>query len=402
MRHGAERVASVLGAALLTVGVASCGSSSSDLPGLHPSLPRDPAAVTTEALAHRGEIVSIDEGVQYTPELVEAAGAVKRAVYRSTSGATGQPTEVGGIFAVPKGTPPQGGWPVVSVGHGTTGLEHGCGPSLQPDLTGYASTVTGLLSAGFAVAMSDYEGLDDVGVHPYLEPYSAGYNVIDAARAATKLFPDVSTNWAAMGGSQGGQAAWAANELSGAYGDGLKMVGAVALAPPANIAALAERAYRGELTSEQRSAMPLLIVGLERAGLLPGSAPYLHGSASPTEPGILGCGQQASWQRSQLTQDDLRPDSVAAAEELQRALQLIALPQRALSAPMVVINGTRDEVVLAPWVDYAVHLSCQLGGDIQHVELSTAGHSGEFPYGEIQNWLVKRFAGEPTESNCGD
>jgi hypothetical protein len=96
-------------------------------------------------LAHRGEIVSIDTSARYTPELIEAAGDVKRAIYRSTSGVTGQPVNVGGIFAVPKGTPPNGSWPVVSVGDAT-----------------------------------------------------AAYNLIDATRAAAHLFPDVSSNWAAV------------------------------------------------------------------------------------------------------------------------------------------------------------------------------------------------------------
>lgn len=359
---------------------------------------RQPVPIADDARAHRGEIVWIDEDAQYTPDLVNAAAAVKRAVYRSSSGITGQPTEVAGVFAVPKGEPPGGGWPVVSVAHGTTGIEHGCGPSSQPDLMGYASTVIGLLNKGFAVAASDYEGLDDNGVHAYLEPRSAAYDVIDAVRAMGRLFPETSSKWAALGGSQGGQAAWAANEFNVDYGQDLQLVGTVALAPAANIAAMAELGYRKELTKDQRGAFPLVIVGLTRAGLLPSSAPYLRGAA--VGPDILGCGQLPTWQRSMLTTEDVGPDSAAAAADLRRALREIALPQQPLSAPMVVINGTRDEVVFPPWVEFAVESSCRIGGDIQHVELSQAGHSGEFPYGEIQQWLVDRFSGEPTESNC--
>lgn len=404
MRHGAERVARYVGAVLLAVGLVSCGtkSSSPEAPGLYPPIARAPAAPTPEALARRGEIVRVDTGVRYSAELAAAAGEVKRALYRSTSGVTGRPVDVGGVFAVPKGAPPAGGWPVVSVGHATTGSDHGCGPSLRPDLMGYTATVTGLLASGFAVAMSDYEGLGDQGVHAYLEPYSAGYNLIDATRALMRLFPDVSSNWAAFGGSQGGQSAWAANELADTYGDGLTMAGAMALAPPVNVVDLAERAYRGELTAEQQGVWPLVVVGLHRAGLLPSTSPYLRGSADPTIPGFLGCTEQDTWLRSGLDADDMRPESVEATDELVRALRQTALPQRPPAAPMVVINGTQDQVVLPSWVDYSVKLSCRLGADIQHVELSQADHDKGYPDEDIMNWLVQRFAGAPTESNCGE
>jgi hypothetical protein len=394
------------GVVALVAALVACGSvegpNPADILGLPAPIVREPVAIAPEALAHRGEIVSIDDAAQYGPDIVAAAGSVKRAVYRSTSGVTGQPTEVAGVFAVPKGAPPDGGWPVVSIGHGTTGVGHGCGPSLQPDLMGYQSTLTGLLSTGFAVAMSDYEGLDDVGAHAYLQPRSAAYNVIDAARAAGRLFPEVSAKWAAVGASQGGHAVWAASELNSEYGENLQLVGTVAIAPPSNIAAVAELAFRRELTREQRSALPLVVVGMQRAGLLSSSAPYLRGPAAPTEPDILGCGQVATWKRSMLSGEDVGPDSVEAAEALQRALREVALPQRPLSAPLLVINGTRDDVVLPQWVAYSVHLACKLGGHVHHVELSQAGHSGEFPYGDIEQWLSDRFADEPTESNCGE
>ena len=90
---------------------------------------------------------------------------------------------------------------------------------------GFLSTVIAFLTDGYAVAMTDYQGLDDVGVHPYLEPWTAAYNVIDAVRAIRNLSADVSSNWAAYGVSQGGQAVWAANEINAEYGHALKLVG---------------------------------------------------------------------------------------------------------------------------------------------------------------------------------
>jgi hypothetical protein len=54
-----------------------------------------------------------------------------RVVYRSTSGDDGSPTEVSGTVFTPLEQPPPGGWPVVSVGHGTLGWQEDCGPSLS-------------------------------------------------------------------------------------------------------------------------------------------------------------------------------------------------------------------------------------------------------------------------------
>jgi len=83
---------------------------------------------------------------------------------------------------------------------------------------------------GYAIALTDYQGL-----HPYLEPRTAAFNVIDAVRALRSIFPDASWKWLAYGGSQGGQAAWAADKQNAFYGEQLLIVGAVALAAAANM-----------------------------------------------------------------------------------------------------------------------------------------------------------------------
>ena len=85
----------------------------------------------------------------------------------------------------------------------------------------------------YAVVASDYQGLGKDGTyHPYLDATTEGQNLIDSVRAARKLVPDASTRWAAFGGSQGGQAAWAANELAGGYAPELQLVGTASYSAP--------------------------------------------------------------------------------------------------------------------------------------------------------------------------
>ena len=128
---------------------------------------------------------------------------IARVVYRSTSG-DGQATEVSGSVFVPRGDPPDGGWPVVAFGHGTTGIDEPCAPSLSKSLLGYTEAVGTLVSKGYAVALADYQGLGMPGVHPYTDSRTAGLNMIDSVRALRATFPDVSNRWGAFGGSQGG------------------------------------------------------------------------------------------------------------------------------------------------------------------------------------------------------
>jgi len=160
--------------------------------------------------------------------LKDVSSVAARISYASTSGVDGSDQTVTGTVFVPTGAAPDGGWPIIAFGHPTTGTRPECAPSLDPSLLTIAPIVTGLVKAKFLVVVSDYQGLGTTNTyHPYLEPTTEGYNLIDSVRAARKLVPQASTRWSALGGSQGGQAAWAANELAPRYGQGLDLVGSV-------------------------------------------------------------------------------------------------------------------------------------------------------------------------------
>ena len=90
-----------------------------------------------------------------------------RVVYRSTSGDDNKPTVVSGSVFIPDGHAPEGGWPVVSFGHGSIGIENKCGPSLSPDLFTHLRYVKVLTRLGYAVALADYQGLGVKGIQPY-------------------------------------------------------------------------------------------------------------------------------------------------------------------------------------------------------------------------------------------
>ena len=124
--------------------------------------------------------------------------------------------------------------------------------------------VDGLVKKGYAVAFADYQGLGAPGVHPYLDNKTEGLNIIDSVRALRHTFPDISNRWAALGGSQGGGAVWAADELAGSYAPELELVGAVAMAPAADVTGIVDKAAAGTLTYYQGPALQSVVETLAR------------------------------------------------------------------------------------------------------------------------------------------
>ena len=98
-----------------------------------------------------------------------------------------------------------------------------------------------MVARGFAVVVTDYDGLGTPGVHTYVNRVAEGQAVLDAARAAMRL-PATSLNphgpVAFWGYSQGGGASASAVELAPSYAPELDVVGAYAGAPPADLAEL--------------------------------------------------------------------------------------------------------------------------------------------------------------------
>lgn len=326
-----------------------------------------------------------------------------RVVYRSTSGDGGAPTVVSGAVFVPLGVSPSGGWPVVAFGHGTTGIDEPCAPSASNSLMGVSGVVAGLAAKGFAVAMPDYEGLGEPGVHPYTDARTAGLNMIDAVRALRSTFKDVSNRWAALGHSQGGGAAWAADEWARDYAPELDLVGAVALAPAADVAGFVDKAQNGTLTPDQRLAFVLLVESTARRFPYLNRDDYRRGSATQSWDVLSACAGPLVDQRPaaalELTPKDLEPRSPAAATRLRERLQAWALPQRALSAPMYVVYGSADTLVDAQWTTDAIQRACALGGTIAWEEQAGKGHA-DIDFSQALSWIVDRFAGKLVANDC--
>jgi fermentation-respiration switch protein FrsA (DUF1100 family) len=173
--------------------------------------------------------------------ITPVAGAKNRLVLYTSKTPQGKATAVSGIVSYPKGPPPQGGWPVVSFAHGTTGTADPCAPTRSPEGSPQAPYTTYIdpeledwIGAGYAVVRTDYQGLGTPGPHPYLIGAAEGRSVVDIVSAGRELYP-LSKRYLISGHSQGGQSALFAAGLASSYAPNLKLKGTVAYAPASHI-----------------------------------------------------------------------------------------------------------------------------------------------------------------------
>lgn len=210
--------------------------------------PRPPFYEAPAALPdHDGDVIR-SERLAYLLDPLDASSLVKdstRVLYRTTD-RTGEPIATSGTVLLPRAPwSGPGDRPVIGYAAGTQGVADRCAPSRQfsEGLEYEGIGIEALLARGYAVAMTDYEGLGTEGVHTYMDRVSQGHAVLDAVRAAQRLPGtglSASSPVGLQGYSQGGGAAAAAAELAASYAPELDVRGAVVGAVPADLAAVAE------------------------------------------------------------------------------------------------------------------------------------------------------------------
>ncbi|MGA5541614.1 lipase family protein [Mycobacterium sp. NPDC051198] len=306
----------------------------------------------------------------------DAAASMNVVTHISRSGIYDGETHFNTSVFTPRSTAPEGGFPIVVVGHRITGTTADCAPSLSPTLLDLAPTVVALLNAGYVVAVPDFQGLGkpttdtnyDDTYHPYLDPTTGGYNMIDAAHAAHVGEPQTSTSWLALGISEGGQAAWAANELAGDYNnfDG-NFVGSVSISPISDLNGLADAAQDGTLNDDQKVAFARFVAALHAEyPEVVNLDSYRRGAATQQWNALLGCQPTPTAQQvaAQIPPGDLRPANADALSTLRGFLQKTNLPQGPAQAPMLVSYRGDEPLSPAAWTDRALEAACKMGDTI--------------------------------------
>ncbi|WP_277451719.1 alpha/beta fold hydrolase [Janibacter sp. DB-40] len=343
-------------------------------------------------------------------------GTTHLLLYRSTS-AKGETVAVSGVVSTPAGDPPEGGWPVIAWGHGTTGTADRCAPSRSAadQQTGvYTAAMdrmtAGLVEDGYAVVRTDYEGLGTPGPHPYLMGQSAGAAMADIVLAAHELTPELSDEWVAMGHSQGGQAALFTSRFTGAYTSGLDLRGIVALAPPSQLGAVVEMvgggrsASRAEEEAQERAAstsstatfLGPLLVAAARTGDVP-----LEQVVSPQGRDLLPHLEE------RCVAELFRPDSfggvdvedfLAVEADLERLGRVVGTNDAAElhpQVPVVLVQGTRDTTVPRLLSDRLAEQYRERGADLEYVTVPGADHVSVLDEAAptVRTWVTGAFDG---------
>lgn len=342
---------------------------------------------------------------QYTPGVPTPTKAWK-ITYRSTS-ANGRPNAVSGTVIVPddgKATPR----PLITYAVGTVGLGDKCAPSagFPGGTTAEAPLVNAALVRGYAVVVTDYEGLGTPGDHTYMVAKAQGSAVLDAARAAqrhpeaAKYGVSAGAPVGIMGYSQGGGASAKAAEMAAGYAPELKVKGTASGGVPADLTKVAESLEGGD------SAGYLLMSAVGQNAANPSLAldKYLNKEgrklAKVVRNECVGTVLEAG--RGKKI-EDVTTSNPLDRPVWQRAVAKQLIGTKRPSAPTFVYHGDADETI-----PYAVGQQlrtdwCAKGASVEWKSFPGQSHVGTAIQGNgpALEWLGRRFAGEPMSGNCG-
>ena len=362
-------------------------------------------------------------------QLGRSAATATRIMYRSTD-ARGNPVAVTGTYFEPDHPwPGSGPRALISYAPITDGQGNQCAASrLFNQGIHYSGGwdlwfnfdevfVNTMVARGFAIVVTDYEGLGTPGMHTFDNRLAQGQAVLDAARAAM-LLPGTSLDprgpVAFWGYSQGGTAVASAAELAPSYAPELRVVGTFAGAPHANLKEWMPYLDGGVFVGGVGYLLNSLI------GAYPEAADAIRSKLTPRGLAMLeSTSRQCTFQTLlDFTFRHLQfyfnedPTQVFNEEPLSSLLDLQRIGRYKPNAP-VFINSNRYDPV-APWTA-ANQLGrdwCALGADVQfHTNeeppfLNKTGTNHLLTWlvdGEpTMQWVAARFNGVPTTPNCGE
>ncbi|MFJ6510297.1 lipase family protein [Streptomyces sp. NPDC091406] len=399
--HRRPLIPRALGQALVALAVAALPTTAAAAAGPAPAgIPK--AAATAEK---PGDLLDVTESAFHPlpgqPTLTKAW----KISYRSTS-ALGEPNTVTGTVIVPQDGR-KGPRPLITYAVGTVGLADSCAPSanLPKGTAMEANLIQQYTWRGWAVVVTDYEGLGTAGDHTYVAGRSAGHAVLDAARAAQRIPAAAASGLSAespvgiVGYSQGGQASSWAAELKKSYAPELNVKGTATGGVPAHLEKLVpvhNGSYGSGLLFMAAAGQDAAYPELKLDGYLNPKGKELI-SFLRNNCVILGSTVGSFKKISDLTTSD-----PLATPQWQKRLDESDLGTRAPDHPVYLYHALGDELIpyslgkglRADW--------CAKGGTVDWRTIVLGEHvSGVITEAfNVQNWLAARFADRGTNGNC--
>ena len=353
-----------------------------------------------------GDVVSVQPSAFRVLPGVPTATRSWRIHYRSTD-VRGRPNIVSGTVIVPRDGRTSTR-PLVTYAVGTVGLADTCAPSatFPRGTTTEAALVDGALQRGWAVAVTDYEGLGTPGVHTYTVGRAEGTAVLDAARAAERLPQarhagvDTSSPVGIMGYSQGGQAGGWAAELAPSYAPDLHVQGTAVGGVPADL-----RKVAASHDGDEDSALVLMaLIGHDAAYPRLHLKKYLNAEGTALARTLRqGCIAQETRAGAGRSLRELTVTDPLRQPDWQHALAADRLGTRAPADPVFLYQGTADRVISSDVGRGLRRRWCALDATVRWQAFPGAAHVTTALLGSspAMDWLGARFAGKPTDGDCG-
>jgi pimeloyl-ACP methyl ester carboxylesterase len=398
----------LLGAALLATALTG-GAAQAEPAGAQAAAAKASGAKAPGARGQApGTLVSVAPSV-FKPTPDAAADVLSWKIGYRSRDALGRPIVVSGTVLVPDdgAAGAAGPRPLISYAVGTVGMGDQCAPSagFPTGTTAEGALIARLLDRGWAVVVTDYEGLGTPGTHTYTVGRSSGKAVLDAARAARRL-PGIAGHGVTaaspvglMGYSQGGQSvSWAA-QLQPGYAPELEIAGTVTGGTPSRL-----RFSDGQQGAGYGVGFPLMsAIGMDAA--YPGLRldAYLNATGRAlAERMAEGCLYENLAAGAEYTMADVTRADLADSRRWQLLLRRQDLGTPAPAHPVFVYHGEADDLIPPELGAELTAAWCARGATVQTLTLPGLDHLGAVPVGSQlgADWLSARFAGAPVTGDC--
>ncbi|MFZ4515240.1 MAG: lipase family protein [Acidimicrobiia bacterium] len=394
----------VLVVAMLTCGAlsacsaSSAGSNSSASPTVSTVAPEVRAFYEVAA----GDVAGAPGTVLRTQPVTAPAGAQGwRVLYRSRS-VSDAPIVTSGLVFVPVGAAPAGGRPVVAWAHETTGIADDCAPSRSGEPTMSSTDLRALLTRGYVVTATDYEGLGTTGTHPYLVGASEARSVLDSVRAAHAMSETgAGTRAAIYGYSQGGHATLFAAQYASSYAPELSIVGSVAVAPPADLSQVPTQLATDR---ELYGFGVLAAFGLHAAypNQVPLDAVLAREVVDQSEVVETTCSQLTFFALASRPLEKVFNPSLVSNPTVAKLLAESSAGAAPPEGPVLIINGGKDTLATPAMVERYIARVCAQGASVEVLTKPDRDHGGvaRDDFATAGPWIDARFTGAPVPPGC--
>jgi hypothetical protein len=312
----------------------------------------------------------------------------------------GSDIAVSGVVVAPTDAAPAGGRPVISWAHGTHGIADQCAPSRRADMVSLLPSIGKVVSQGYVVVATDYEGLGTPGTHPYLVGESEARGVLDIVKAAQQIRETAANDKTFVWGqSQGGQAALFAGEIQPTYAPELDLLGVVSGAPVTDATAM----FPAAATIPETLGFAVMgLMGMEAAFPDAKVADVLTPAGlEKTEIVDEKC-YGAVLDAFKLPVDKVIAKNPSTVPPFPDVFAADTPGNVRTAAPMLVYQGLSDDVVYKVFTDQYVQKACGLGDTVDYKTFSGKDHYEENQAAEkdVLEWMQARLAGVAAPTTC--